>query len=133
MTVVQLRELAREKKVRLPYGVNKAQIVELLGRELEAPEAQMPAVMPAGAQPEPAAPQTDCRYLPSAAALRFFLDGHSLPECDFFWSHENSCAVLLFCTTQELYTKFGIVSQNERLESSLIVPSSFPALRFRLP
>ena len=30
MTVVQLRELAREKKVRLPYGVNKAQIVELL-------------------------------------------------------------------------------------------------------
>ena len=35
MTVVQLRELAREKKVRLPYGVNKAQIVELLGRELE--------------------------------------------------------------------------------------------------
>ena len=59
MTVVQLRELAREKKVRLPYGVNKAQIVELLGRELEAPEAQMPAVMPAGAQPEPAAPQAD--------------------------------------------------------------------------
>ena len=32
MTVVQLRELAREKKVRLPYGVNKAQFVELLGR-----------------------------------------------------------------------------------------------------
>ena len=32
MTVVQLRELAREKKVRLPYGVNKAQIVELLSR-----------------------------------------------------------------------------------------------------
>ena len=30
MTVVQLRELAREKKVRLPYGVNKAGIVELL-------------------------------------------------------------------------------------------------------
>jgi len=30
MTVVQLRELAREKKVRLPYGVNKAQIVEML-------------------------------------------------------------------------------------------------------
>ena len=32
MTVVQLRELAREKKVRLPYGVNKAQIVEMLSR-----------------------------------------------------------------------------------------------------
>ena len=30
MTVVQLRELAREKRVRLPYGVNKAQIVQLL-------------------------------------------------------------------------------------------------------
>lgn len=40
MTVVQLRELAREKKVRLPYGVNKAQMVELLGRELApAPQA----------------------------------------------------------------------------------------------
>ncbi len=35
MTVLQLRELAREKKVRLPYGINKAQMVELLGRELE--------------------------------------------------------------------------------------------------
>ncbi|MBQ2948895.1 MAG: transcription termination factor Rho [Clostridia bacterium] len=30
MTVVQLRELAKEKKVRLPYGVNKAQMVRLL-------------------------------------------------------------------------------------------------------
>ena len=38
MTVVQLRELAREKKVRLPYGVNKAQIVDLLSRELRAPQ-----------------------------------------------------------------------------------------------
>ena len=33
MTVVQLRELAREKKVRLPYGVNKAQIVRLLSQQ----------------------------------------------------------------------------------------------------
>ena len=33
MTVVQLRELAKEKRVRLPYGVNKAQIVELLSRD----------------------------------------------------------------------------------------------------
>jgi len=33
MTVVQLRELAKERKVRLPYGVSKAQIVELLRRE----------------------------------------------------------------------------------------------------
>ncbi|MGN0774880.1 MAG: transcription termination factor Rho [Candidatus Ventricola sp.] len=32
MTVVQLRELAKERCVRLPYGVNKAQIVELLSR-----------------------------------------------------------------------------------------------------
>ena len=42
MTVVQLRELAREKKVRLPGGVNKAQIVELLSSslsgEVAAPE-----------------------------------------------------------------------------------------------
>ncbi|MED9822470.1 MAG: transcription termination factor Rho [Christensenellales bacterium] len=30
MTVVQLRELAKERRVRLPYGVNKAQMVELL-------------------------------------------------------------------------------------------------------
>ncbi|MBR3795589.1 MAG: transcription termination factor Rho [Clostridia bacterium] len=30
MTVVQLRELAKERRVRLPYGVNKAQIVQLL-------------------------------------------------------------------------------------------------------
>ncbi len=35
MTVVQLRELAKEKKVRLPYGVNKAQMVELLGGKAE--------------------------------------------------------------------------------------------------
>ncbi len=40
MTVVQLRELARENKVRLPYGVNKAQIVALLSGGLPAaPEA----------------------------------------------------------------------------------------------
>lgn len=38
MTVVQLRELAKEKKVRLPYGVNKAQIVQLLEKQIE-PEA----------------------------------------------------------------------------------------------
>ena len=41
MTVVQLRELAREKKVRLPYGVNKAQIVDLLSRELRAPQDEL--------------------------------------------------------------------------------------------
>lgn len=35
MTVVQLRELAKEKKVRLPYGVNKAQIVQLLEKQIE--------------------------------------------------------------------------------------------------
>ena len=40
MTVVQLRELAREKKVRLPGGVNKAQIVELLSSSLSAEAAQ---------------------------------------------------------------------------------------------
>lgn len=34
MTVVQLREYAREKKVRLPYGVNKAKLIELLNHEL---------------------------------------------------------------------------------------------------
>jgi len=33
MTVVQLRELAKERRVRLPYGVNKAQIVQLLSDE----------------------------------------------------------------------------------------------------
>ena len=44
MTVVQLRELAREKKVRLPYGVNKAQIVQLLSgqNEQDAAPAQEP-------------------------------------------------------------------------------------------
>ncbi len=46
MTVMQLRELAREKKVRLPYGVNKAQIVELLGRELGADTPRNPQEMP---------------------------------------------------------------------------------------
>lgn len=40
MTVVQLRELAKEKRVRLPYGVNKAQIVELLSRDEPKTEAQ---------------------------------------------------------------------------------------------
>ena len=39
MTVVQLRELAKEKKVRLPYGVNKAQIVQMLStREEDKPD-----------------------------------------------------------------------------------------------
>ena len=38
MTVVQLRELAKEKKVRLPYGVNKAQMVALLNQQC-APQA----------------------------------------------------------------------------------------------
>ena len=40
MTVVQLRELARERKVRLPGGVNKAQIVELLASSLSAEAVQ---------------------------------------------------------------------------------------------
>ena len=40
MTVVQLRELAKEKKVRLPGGVNKAQIVELLASSLSAETVQ---------------------------------------------------------------------------------------------
>ena len=40
MTVVQLRELAKEKKVRLPGGVNKAQIVELLSSSLSGEAAQ---------------------------------------------------------------------------------------------
>jgi len=39
MTVARLREIARENKVRLPYGVNKAQIVQLLSTRLcEEPE-----------------------------------------------------------------------------------------------
>jgi len=41
MTVVQLRELAKERKVRLPYGVSKAQIVELLSRESVKRESEM--------------------------------------------------------------------------------------------
>ena len=40
MTVVQLRELAKEKRVRLPYGVNKAQIVELLSRDEQKTDTQ---------------------------------------------------------------------------------------------
>lgn len=40
MTVVQLRELAKERKVRLPYGVSKAQIVELLSREAVKRESE---------------------------------------------------------------------------------------------
>ncbi|MBR5287035.1 MAG: transcription termination factor Rho [Clostridia bacterium] len=35
MTVARLREIARENKVRLPYGVNKAQIVQLLSSRLK--------------------------------------------------------------------------------------------------
>ena len=42
MTVVQLRELAREKRVRLPYGVNKAQIVQLLSAQEEPQPADEP-------------------------------------------------------------------------------------------
>ena len=45
MTVARLREIARENKVRLPYGVNKAQIVQLLSsrllREASASAAQI--------------------------------------------------------------------------------------------
>ena len=44
MTVVQLRELARERKVRLPGGVNKAQIVELLSSSLSDETREQPAV-----------------------------------------------------------------------------------------
>ena len=40
MTFVQLRELAKERRVRLPYGVNKAQIVELLSRDEPKTDAQ---------------------------------------------------------------------------------------------
>ncbi len=43
MTVVQLRELAKEKKVRLPYGVNKAQIVQLLREQNPAQEPEQDA------------------------------------------------------------------------------------------
>lgn len=48
MTVVQLRELARVNKVRLPYGVNKAQMVETLFRQLGSgmKPAQAPAEQP---------------------------------------------------------------------------------------
>ena len=48
MTVVQLRELARANKVRLPYGVNKAQMVETLFRQLGSgmKSAQAPAEQP---------------------------------------------------------------------------------------
>lgn len=42
MTVVQLRELARANKVRLPYGVNKAQMVETLFRQLGAGRRKNP-------------------------------------------------------------------------------------------
>ena len=41
MTVVQLRELAREKKIRLPNGVNKAQMVALLN-QATTPQQQEP-------------------------------------------------------------------------------------------
>ena len=44
MTVARLREIARENKVRLPYGVNKAQIVQLLSSRLrEEPDELPPA------------------------------------------------------------------------------------------
>ena len=46
MTVARLREIARENRVKLPYGVNKAQIVKLLAgslpREAEAQAASEP-------------------------------------------------------------------------------------------
>lgn len=57
MTVVQLRELARERKVRLPYGVNKAQIVELLGRELETATLHDGAQHPLDAQDRATTPR----------------------------------------------------------------------------
>jgi len=43
MTVLQLRALAKERRVRLPYGVSKAQIVELLSREPAKTELETPA------------------------------------------------------------------------------------------
>ena len=43
MTVLQLRELAKEKRIRLPYGVNKAQIVELLSRQDEPEQPALTA------------------------------------------------------------------------------------------
>ena len=46
MTVVQLRELARANKVRLPYGVNKAQMVETLFRQLGSGAKEEPAEKP---------------------------------------------------------------------------------------
>lgn len=53
MTVAGLRQLARENKVRLPYGVNKAQIVQLLSSRLAdgqaMPEEKRP--LPDGVAP----------------------------------------------------------------------------------
>ena len=52
MTVARLREIARENKVRLPYGVNKAQIVQLLSagmlRGASAPAAAARPALPQG-------------------------------------------------------------------------------------
>ena len=52
MTVVQLRELAREKKVRLPYGVNKAQMVALLNEASSGENARSGSSGCAGAERE---------------------------------------------------------------------------------
>ena len=50
MTVMQLRELAREKKVRLPYGVNKAQIVSLLSGQAQSDAEHIRDAAPGEAQ-----------------------------------------------------------------------------------
>ncbi len=62
MTVVQLRALARENRVRLPGGVNKAQIIDLLASRL--PEADRPA-----ARDAQDAPRTQDQRTEAAAEL----------------------------------------------------------------
>ena len=45
------------------------------------------------------------------AAVHVFFAGHFLPEYNPLWSHvKASIRLLLFYTTQKVYTKFGMVS-----------------------
>jgi len=74
MTVARLREIARENKVRLPYGVNKAQIVELLSSRLPQ-EAGAPD---AGTQKMAETPETAQESRAKAAAAAFADDGIGL-------------------------------------------------------
>ena len=57
-TVVDLRQIAKAEGVKLPAGVNKARIVELILEKQAAaeaePQAKTPAVQP---QPAPEAPR----------------------------------------------------------------------------